>query len=234
MKTISIIFIFVNYVSCCIAQSLTKKADARVVPSEKIRQQATETLNYICNNSTVKFKGSFKVVIAKRKTPLSTIPTLRSVFHKRLHRSYKIIISNKSTNFFDPILFQHLSDSAKVGVLSHEFAHMLQFQQFSTWQFLAQPFRLLFSTRIDVFERSTDILAISIGFGAYLNVWSNELRQKLSITHWRGVKANYAPYINRLAPERYLNPDSIETIMLERQNGSGKNDLSGTSKWYLH
>lgn len=223
MKTNSIIFILVFYNTCCNAQSITKKADASTVSSESIRQQATELLEHICSKSTVQFEGSFTVVIAKRKTPLSTIPTLRSIFQTRLKRSYKVTISNKSNDFFNPVIFQNLSDSAKIGVLSHEFAHMLQFQEYSAWQLVTHPFRFLSPTQVNAFERSTDMLAISIGFGGYLYAWSTELRKKLSIAQWRGVKANYDPYINRNAPERYLNPASIEAIMLDLKNSAGKN-----------
>lgn len=144
----------------------------------------------------------------RRITPLATRPTFFSLFQSHYHRTYLVTISSKSLKVLKPILFDSLSDSAKIGVLGHELAHISDMKRFGFWGFLGHSGRYIFNERYgDSFEYQTDSLCIVHGLGPELKVWSKEVRAKLGSTHFFQQKSK------KKERERYMNPETIQRIM---------------------
>lgn len=62
----------------------------------------------------------------------------------------------------------------------------------------------LSKNKMDQFEYNTDMRCIEHGLGYQLLSWSQEVRQKLNISHWKGIKR-----LKEQGKERYMNPESI-------------------------
>lgn len=144
----------------------------------------------------------------RRITPLSTRPTLASIFRWHIHRTYLVTISSKTLKVLRPILFDSLSDSAKVGVLGHELAHISDMKRFGFRGFLGHSLQYIFNERYgDIFEYQTDSLCIAHGLGPELKVWSKEVRIKMGTTQFFQEKSK------EKKRERYMNPETIQKMM---------------------
>jgi hypothetical protein len=99
------------------------------------------------------------------KTMMAARPTLLSFFKQREKRNYIIIISTNLKNS-SKLFFRELSANAKVGIISHEFAHILCYNNQSGFQLLFYGVKYLFNKR--EIERETDKITIHHGFGKNL------------------------------------------------------------------
>ena len=61
--------------------------------------------------------------------------------------------------------------------------------------------------KMDQFEYNTDMGCIEHGLGYQLLSWSKEVRLKLNIIQWRGIK-----HLNNEG-ERYMNPENIIRVI---------------------
>jgi hypothetical protein len=145
--------------------------------------------------------------IKKQKAPLSARPTIGSTFLHASRRTYYVTISNKTLHKLQAIQFDSLSPDAQVGVIGHELAHIADFNSRKGVYFIRLLFGHLSKKYMDEFEYNTDKRCIQHGLGKQLLAWSKEVRQKLHIQYWKGIKGNTAP------AERYMNPDTIEREM---------------------
>ena len=57
---------------------------------------------------------------------------------------------------------------------------------------------------MDRFEYNTDMRCIKHGLGYQLLSWSKEVRIKLKLIQWKGIK-----HLEENGRERYMNPESI-------------------------
>jgi hypothetical protein len=144
--------------------------------------------------------------------PLTTMPTIWSVFRKPDNRLYKIIISQKSNEMLTPILLKNLSYDAQVGVLSHELSHVSDFQTWNFFHFIRHVCGHLSSRYVDRFEYNTDLICITHGLGYQLKAWSIDTRKKLDI------KAFFSNSDIKEGRERYMNPDTIDRYILKDKN----------------
>jgi hypothetical protein len=99
------------------------------------------------------------------KTMMAARPLCGSLLLKKNKRKYEIIVSTNSTNNSDK-LFQQLSINSFAGILSHEFAHLLCYNQKSGLQLLYYGIYYFFNKK--EVERETDQIAIQRGFGIEL------------------------------------------------------------------
>ena len=150
----------------------------------------------------VRFKHAF--------SPLSTRPSWGNIFRAKKNRLYIITISNKSITALNPILFEHLDEAAKRGVIGHELSHVSDFHKMTWWQLLHTGIGHLSPAFLDRFEYRTDSICIAHGLGNELLAWSVFVRQALHITNWRGAN-NIQQQDN--GKERYMNPVTIERIL---------------------
>lgn len=150
----------------------------------------------------IEFKEKWRIV------PLSTRPSLFSLFKPHNKRTYLIIISRKSIPILTPILLKNLSLKAQIGVLGHELAHIADMQRFGFRGFVKHGIRYTFSSKYgDQFEYQTDSLCIVHGLGPELKCWSIEVREKIGHTQIFKEKRE------SLKKERYMSPMTIEEMM---------------------
>jgi len=142
--------------------------------------------------------------IKKQRSPLTAKLSLGSLFRKVSKRKYIITISNETDRKFTSIQLRNLSLDAQIGVVGHELAHISDFRQRSALCYMYMVINGLSSKVTDRREYATDMRCIAHGLGYQLLAWSIEVRSKLDIIHWKGVKE-----LDRGGRERYMDPQSI-------------------------
>jgi len=166
-------------------------------------KEALEALSHFpeLKNVAIRFK------LKKSFSTLKTRPGFFSAMMPRGHRSYTIIISNKTIQRLMPLMFSHLSYEARVGVIGHELSHVLYFSGKSTWQCFKVLIGHLSASYLDRFEYNTDMICIRHGLGKDLEAWSSYIRNTMHTAFWRG-----SDYVNKnnAGHERYMNPATIE------------------------
>lgn len=153
-------------------------------------------------NTIVKFR------VRKNSSPLSARPSLFSAFKKVSKRKYIIFISSATHSKFDSIILKNLSFNSQIGVIGHELSHISFYNNHNGLYFIKLVFIHLSKKAIDTFEYNTDMLCIQHGLGNQLLSWSTEVRLKLNLMQWKGVKQMQAK-----GRERYMNPQSIIKAM---------------------
>lgn len=151
-----------------------------------------------------------KVCVKKQSSALTARPTLLAIFQKPANRKYIITISNKVAPQFTPILLSNLSFNAQVGVIGHELSHIADYSSKPRAYFATLLRIQLSQNTINKFEYATDMRCIAHGLGYQLLAWSTEVRYKLNIAQWKGIKQ-----MNKPGNERYMNPESIKRVMGE-------------------
>jgi hypothetical protein len=146
--------------------------------------------------------------IKKQKSPLTAKPSFGALFRSASRRKYVITISNKTDVNFTPIQLRNLSLNAQIGVIGHELGHISDYRRRSGLYFIGMGIGSLSSKVTDRREYATDMRCIAHGLGYQLLAWSIEVRSKLDIRQWKGVKE--VDYGER---ERYMNPQSIRNAI---------------------
>lgn len=151
-------------------------------------------------NVRIKFR------LTKTNTPLSSRPTFWSLFRASQNRNYNIIISTKTKQYLEPILFEKLSYNAQIGVLGHEISHISDYITKDFFGLISLLWIEIFTKKqVDAFEKTIDEICLNHGLGFQLLAWSKSVRKNLKIENWRG--ANNIDLNQKI--ERYLNPSSI-------------------------
>lgn len=98
----------------------------------------------------------------KIPTLMAARPKLFSLFGKKENRKYVLIISTNLNNHSKKI-FQNMSLTSKIGILGHEYAHILDYEQKTKFGLLKYGINYLFNKK--EIERKTDNIAITRGLG---------------------------------------------------------------------
>jgi len=98
----------------------------------------------------------------KIPTLMAARPKLFSLFGNRKNRKYLLIISTNQNNHCKK-LFQNMPLSSKIGILGHEFAHILDYEKKTKFGLIKYGMKYLFNKK--EVERKTDYIAISRGLG---------------------------------------------------------------------
>lgn len=130
--------------------------------------------------------------------PLSCKPTIPSLLMSQQRRTYKITISTRSLPGLAPILFKNYSFNARVGIIGHELAHVVDYENTSSLDILKMGAKYPFSTFRKRLERSTDLRTIQHGLGWELYAWACEIRKQED-------KSDLIQYHNQF----YLTPEEI-------------------------
>lgn len=149
-------------------------------------------------------KTKIKIRIRKQASPLTARPTIFAIFRKASKRKYIITISNKTSSKFVMIMLTNLTFNSQVGVIGHELSHINDYNKRFGVYFLKLLFMHLSKNKMDTFEYNTDMRCIEHGLGYQLLSWSKEVRLKLNLIQWKGIKQ-----LNDEGIERYMNPESI-------------------------
>ena len=87
----------------------------------------------------------------------------KSLFGPRAKRSYTIVINTKVPEEFDHGLFSKLPENLQIGMLGHELAHVVDYQQRNIFEVIKILIFYLIPSRKQKFERSIDTIAIKHG-----------------------------------------------------------------------
>jgi hypothetical protein len=184
----------------------------RLLP--EYEKEISAALSYFpeLENIPVKFRAK------KSFSTLKTRPSFPGMLMPKGHRSYVIVISNRTIQKLEPLLFQNLPEDARVGVIGHEMSHVLDFSKKTMWQSFKICIGHFSQHFMDSLEYHTDKICIEHGLGKELETWSSYIRDTMHTTYWRG-----ADFVNERDThyERYMNPSTIEKYMEEERKLSG-------------
>jgi len=111
-----------------------------------------------------------EVVYKHIATTMQVRPRLGAVFRSAGKRSYRLFINNKAD--FEGILFGEIPFNAKVGIVSHELCHILDYQHKNTFQLIGTGLRFMSKKGKRKYERSIDRLTVYKGMGWQLRDWA--------------------------------------------------------------
>jgi hypothetical protein len=154
-------------------------------------------------------QAKIKFVVRKQASPLSASINFFSVFRKASKKQYVIHISNQVKKRFDGIRLSNLSFNAQVGVIGHELGHISYYYGRSSLVFVQLALMHLSKRKVDAHEYGTDMICIHHHLGYQLLEWSKEVRRKLNIAQWKGIKQ-----LAKHGRERYMNPESILRVIM--------------------
>jgi len=143
-------------------------------------------------NNPIRFKQ------ARISTTLNARPTLGSLlFSRKENRKYVVRIN--STMADSIISVYQLSETAKKGILGHEFAHFADYETRNFWQVLGRALSYLSKKRKAAFEKAIDTATIERGLGPELYAWS----------YFVLYESNATVEYKNFKRQTYLSPDAI-------------------------
>jgi hypothetical protein len=147
-------------------------------------------------------EGDFRTTMAARPTPKSLLAPPHI-------RSYRIMVDT-----LDPAsegkLFKELPFQARIGIMAHELAHVLDYSQRGFAGILRYGVRYLFKGQREELEARTDRIAVERGFGWQLLAFKEHLRTKAELD------PNYRAYKERV----YLSHQELRSILREHPDYS--------------
>jgi hypothetical protein len=131
--------------------------------------------------------------------PYGTAPATYDIFLRPGKRKYTITLQEQAQYPIEPTLFKNLPEEARLGIIGHELAHVVQYNRCSGAELLAVllKYPLQFSFRKKM-EMGADKIAIEHGLGEHLYYHATFIR---SIPGYEEKRKK----INKL----YLLPDEI-------------------------
>lgn len=127
-------------------------------------------------------KERIHFVIEPETLPLASRPALWSILLPKRYWRYYIIISNESKLFTEAMLFEKLPFNAQVGILGHELAHTLHYQDKTAWEMLWMGLCYGSTAYRIRFEQATDSTTIAQGLGWQLYDFARFIRSSKHIT----------------------------------------------------
>lgn len=175
----------------------------KIIPQE-YRRQILLALSFFpeLKNTFIEFR-----VIKTCKAPLTTVPSFTSILKSPQDRKYVITIRNLRSKNLEPILFEHLSFNAQIGVIGHELSHVVDFSGQSSLQLITGGINHISYKYVDHFEYRTDSICVAHGLGYQLLEWSKYVRLSLHRDNWIGA-GNFEEE-KKSKRERYMNPSTI-------------------------
>lgn len=147
---------------------------------------------------TFKIKKSNKGII-------STRPTIGSLFRRSSKRRYLVFINDTAANRTIPA-FAMAPINGQVGILGHEFCHILYFNKKTGLGLLGLGIAHVSKNYMDKFERNTDSINIERGLGYQLMSWKAYLTERFKASR----PAQPAPANAPPEPKRYMSVAAIQ------------------------
>ncbi len=97
--------------------------------------------------------------------PLASRPETMSVIFPWVKRKYQVIISSESADFFEKILLKNTPFNEQVGIIGHELAHSVYYQDKNSFQLAKMAYDYQYGDIQVAFERETDKRAVAHGLG---------------------------------------------------------------------
>ncbi|QNL22422.1 hypothetical protein HZR84_10880 [Hyphobacterium sp. CCMP332] len=162
-----------NYISEAKLKDLKSKFGRNKGIPKKYELQILLALSHYPQLNDVSIEFIEKKVFA----PLSALPSVPSMISPLTNRKYRVIISLKSTIEMERILLKNLPLNAQVGVIGHELAHILDYDQRSFSELLAVAINYGVNPAYHAwYEKKTDLRAIENGLGWELYAYSKYVR----------------------------------------------------------
>lgn len=141
-------------------------------------------------------------IYRKAMIPLSSRPRLLSTFRKKEKWRYKVVISSESLDAMENILVKNLPLNSQIGIIGHELAHSVYYQNQNFFQIIGIGIMYFFPKFRAKFERDTDIRTIDYGLGWQLLEYAAYVRNINDLSNSNFDMDKY-----------YLNPQEIEEYM---------------------
>jgi hypothetical protein len=140
--------------------------------------------------------------LANINTTLNARPTIGSLlFRSRGNRTYIIRLNEKQADSI--IRFQDVPFAGKVGVLGHEFGHLVDYSERSFFGILGRLLAYTSKKKKAAFEKEIDLLTIQRGLGKELYTWS------FYVLYQSNAQADYKAFKRQI----YLTPEEILEYM---------------------
>jgi len=136
------------------------------------------------------------------KTTLNVRPTVSSLFFRKKAKRKYIIRINDNVNTPD-ITVDEVPFNAQIGLLGHEFCHIVDYQSRNFFQVIGRLFSYTSKKSKERFEKEIDQLTISKGLGWQLYDWS------YYVLHTSDATNEYKNFKKQI----YLEPDEIISII---------------------
>ncbi len=149
-------------------------------------------------------KFSIELKEADLRTTMVAQPVPGSLMTPRNDRRFRIMIDTLSPDS-EGKLFEELPFEARIGVMAHELAHILDYSRMDLGGIFRYGVRYLFPSSRKELEARTDRIAVDRGFGWQLLAFKEHLRRKAEL------KPSYRDYKDRI----YLSTKDLMTIMRE-------------------
>jgi len=117
-------------------------------------------------------------------------------------RKYLVLINNREN--FEGILLEDVPLNAQIGIIGHELAHIVDYQNHNLWGIAGIYFRYLDKSRRALFEKEIDKATIARGLGWQLYDWAT----------YSTITNDYSSkdYI-KFKRETYMHPERIEQVI---------------------
>lgn len=177
------------------ADSLMEKYGNNKIFADEFVEPALIALSYYpeLKDVHIEFKYSGEATtMAVRPDPFSLIS----------ERKYLIFINNKKN--FEGILLEDVPFNAQIGIIGHELAHIVDYQNHNLWGIAGIYFRYLDKNRRALFEKEIDKATIARGLGWQLYDWA--LYSTLT-------NNNSSDAYRRFKQETYMHPERIKQVI---------------------
>lgn len=143
------------------------------------------------------------IVYSKIKTTMQARPTIGFLLRKKENRGYKVFI-NSNEKKLKQCALKNIPFDAQVGIMAHEFAHVLHYNSIGSLELLAEGVRYLLSMKFrSKFERANDLETIERGFGWQVYHFTDYLLNKTDASE------KYKAYKRKI----YFSPDELDKII---------------------
>jgi hypothetical protein len=143
---------------------------------------------------------SINFIYADINTTMSCRPSIQSLVYNE--REYLIFINNYTD--FEGVLLQDVPFNAQIGVIGHEIAHILDYEERNVTGIIRRGFEYLTSNTKRAYEREIDLLTIQQGLGWQLYDWAN-------FSMYQSTKAT--DDYKQFKRDTYMSPSEIKDAM---------------------
>ena len=125
-----------------------------------------------------------RCVLTETYTPLSTRPDSKTLLKRKDKRAYIITINTKTIDTLKHLLYSNLDFDEQVGIMGHEFCHVLDFKSKSLLASFRNVAGHLSPRFLDRKEYNTDLNCIKHGLGNELEAYSRHVRRAMHVQNW--------------------------------------------------
>ena len=155
-----------------VKDTLFKKFGSNKFFIPKFRLQCLIALSYYPSLSDVHIDFTFSNI----STTMECRPTPYSVIHNSLKKEYIIYINNDKN--FEGVLLDNVPFNAQIGVIGHELAHIIDYENQNTIGIINRGLEYLSVETKKEYEHYIDSLTIRNGLGWQLYDWADFILNK--------------------------------------------------------